>query len=103
VPTGLQSRLMLSFSLLLLACLCLLTVTFAALFFVWVGLPNLAYAHLTEVAVPMLADIETLRGEAQPTVASMEALRDIDRQREPGCRSSQPLRALSWPTPATCE
>ena len=79
--TGLQSRLMLSFSLLLLVCLCLLTITFAALFFVWVGVPNLAYARLMEVAMPMLADIEILRGEGQPIAASVDALRDIARQR----------------------
>jgi two-component system, OmpR family, sensor kinase len=81
VFTGLQSRLMLSFSLLLLVCLCLLTITFAALFFVWVGLPNLAYARLTEVAVPMLADIEALRIEGQPVAASMDGLRNIASQR----------------------
>jgi len=81
VFTGLQSRIMLSFSLLLLVCLCLLTITFAALFFVWVGLPNLAYARLMEVAVPMLADIESLREEGQPVAASIDALRDTARQR----------------------
>ncbi len=79
--TGLQSRLMLSFSLLLLVCLCLLTLTFAVLFFVWVGLPKLAYARLMDAAVPTLANLETLRGNGQPVADNVGALRDIARER----------------------
>ena len=40
--SGLRARLMLSFLLLLVVCLGVLTITLVLLFFVWVSLPELA-------------------------------------------------------------
>ena len=83
--TGLQSRLMLSFSLLLVVCLCLVTLIFGVLFFVWVGLPDLAYARLMDAAVPTLSSLEALRQQGQPIGENIGALREMALERGVRC------------------
>ncbi|MBL7198798.1 MAG: HAMP domain-containing protein [Anaerolineae bacterium] len=68
---------MLSFSLLLVVCLSILTVAFVLLFFVWVSLPDLAYARLTDAALPMLAHVRALRQQGERPAESVEALRSL--------------------------
>jgi two-component system OmpR family sensor kinase len=74
VFTDLRSRLMLSFSALLLVCLCIVTVTFTLLFFVRISLPELAYAHLMDAAVPALTQIRTEREPGQRLAESFGRL-----------------------------
>ncbi len=74
--TGLRSRLMLSFSALLLVCLVIFTVTFGLLFFLWVGLPELAHARLLDAAGPTATHVRALvqRGQQLPdVVVSLQA------------------------------
>lgn len=79
--TGFRSRLMLSFSVLLLVCLSILAVTFVFLFFVWVSLPELAFARLADAAVPMAAHVRSLRQGGKRLPESIEAARDLARER----------------------
>jgi signal transduction histidine kinase len=68
---------MFSFSLLLVVCLSILTIAFVLLFFVWVSLPDLAYARLTDAALPMLAHVRALRQQGERPAESIDALRDL--------------------------
>jgi signal transduction histidine kinase len=75
--SGLRPRLMLSFSALLLVCLCIVTVTFTLLFFVRVSLPELAYARLMDAAVPAFAQVRDLRETGKRLPESIEALKGL--------------------------
>jgi two-component system OmpR family sensor kinase len=81
VFTGLRSRLMLSFSALLLVCLCIVTITFTLLFFVWVSLPELAYARLMDAAVPALAQIRDTREPGRRLAENLQVLGELATER----------------------
>jgi signal transduction histidine kinase len=72
---------MLSFSLLLLVCLAILTLTFVLFFFVWVSLPELAYARLTDAALPTAAHVRSLQRQGKRFSESVQELRDLARER----------------------
>ena len=79
--TGLRSQLMISFSALLLVCLCIVTITFTFLFFVWVSLPELAFAHLTDAAVPALTTLRSTREPRSGLIESFQVMKDLARER----------------------
>ena len=80
--TGLRSRLMLSFAALLLVCLSVVSITFTLLFFVWVSLPELAYAHLADTAVPALEYVRNARTPETRLTDSFAALRTLAQERK---------------------
>jgi hypothetical protein len=81
VFSGLRSRLMLSFSLLLLTCLSILIVVFILFFFVWVSLPDLAYARLMDAALPMVARIRELRRTGERVPQDIEVVANLAHER----------------------
>jgi signal transduction histidine kinase len=80
VFSGLRSRLMLSFSALLLVCLGIVTVTFAGLSFVRTSLPELAYARLSDAAVPAARYVRNARDSGKRLTEDMGALGDLGRE-----------------------
>ncbi|MBN1581907.1 MAG: HAMP domain-containing protein [Anaerolineae bacterium] len=79
--TGLRARLMLSFSLLLLVCLGILTTTFVLLFFVWVSLPELASARLLDASGSMVTHVRSLVQQGQRLPESIESVQTLTRER----------------------
>jgi signal transduction histidine kinase len=72
---------MLSFWALLLVCLCIVTITFTLLFFVRVSLPELAYAHLMDAAVPALTQIRNTREPGKRPQESFQSLDELAAER----------------------
>ena len=79
--SGLRSRLMLSFSALLLVCLTILTITFVLLFFVWVNLPQFAYSRLLDAAGPLAAHLRVLAQQGDRMPDLVLSIRDLARDR----------------------
>ncbi len=79
--SDLRSRLMVSFAALLLVCLCIAVLTFTYVFFLWVSLPELAFAHLSETAVPILSTLRSTAQAGGPLRESLEALQQIAQER----------------------
>ena len=75
--SGLRPRLMLSFSALLLVCLCIVTITFSLLFFVRVSLPELAYARLMDAAVPAFSQVRGLRETGRRLSEGLDTLKEL--------------------------
>jgi signal transduction histidine kinase/ABC-type branched-subunit amino acid transport system substrate-binding protein len=81
VFTGLRSRLMLSFSLLLVACLVLVALALVFFFGAWVSLPQLAYARLMDAAVPVANYVRNWRQQGGRSLEAVSELQDLVRER----------------------
>ena len=80
--SDLRSRLMVSFTALLLVCLCIAVLTFTYVFFLWVSLPELAFAHLAETAVPILNSLRSTAQAGSPLREELETLQQIAEERD---------------------
>jgi signal transduction histidine kinase len=80
--SGLRSRLMVSFTALLLVCLCIAVLTFTYVFFLWVSLPELAFAHLSETAVPVLSALRSTAQTGGPLREGLDRLVQIAQERD---------------------